>query len=102
MIDHLVFCDAIKKLKVILLQYDADKSARRFAPHAVYKSSTGKILVTGVQIDNPAEPWERLEPRNFDISKVRSAAMTDESFSKHPRFNPSGKQYARGFICRVR
>ncbi|MFX4223669.1 MAG: WYL domain-containing protein [Thalassobaculum sp.] len=94
-------CQAIAGLNIVRLKYDDDWSDRTFAPHAVYQSSTGKTLVAGVQIDNPAEPWERLEPRNFDLSKIRSVTITGKTFSRHPRFNPLDKRYARGFICRV-
>lgn len=95
-------CAAIAGLKVVRLRYDDDRQDRRFAPHAVYRSTTGKTLVTGVQIDNPAEPWERLEPRNFDLSNIKLVQQTDETFRPHPSFSPSDKRYALGIICAVR
>ena len=95
-------CDAIAKRKIVRIRYDDDLVARTYAPHIVYRTSKGNILVAGTQINNPAEPLERNEPRNFDLDKITSIDVTDEVFQPHPHFDPHDKRYRYGTVCVIR
>jgi hypothetical protein len=58
-------------------------------------------LVVGTQIDNPAEPAEKDQPRNLEIGKLQSVKLTDTGFIPDERFDPSDKRYINGFIIRI-
>lgn len=94
-------CDAIARHLLVKLRYDDDLQFRTFAPHVVYRSSTGKTLVGGTQINNPAEPLERNEPRNFDLTKIARLEVTAERFTPHPDFNRHDPRYRNGIICAI-
>jgi hypothetical protein len=93
-------CNAIRKRVLVNLRYDDDYTDRTFAPHIVYESSQGNILVAGTQDHNPAEPWEDNKPRNFDLDKITSLEVTGQQFLPHPGFNRSHKRYVRP-ICNI-
>jgi uncharacterized DUF497 family protein len=94
-------CNAISKRVLVKLKYDTDTAERTFACHGVYYSTNAKVLVVGTQIDNPAEPSENNQPRNFEIGKLTSISLTEIAFIPDERFNPSDKRYSSGFIAKV-
>jgi hypothetical protein len=94
-------CNAISKRVLVKLKYDTDTVERTFACYAVYHSSTGKVLVVGTQIDNPAEPSENYKPRNLEIGKLQSVRLTDIGFIPDERFDPNDKRYINGFLGRI-
>ena len=83
------------------LRYDDDVLDRLFAPYAVYRSTNDKVLVTGVQVKNPAEPIERFEPRNLEVGKITALEITASTFIPDRRFNPHDNKYRNGFVCRL-
>ena len=93
-------CGAIRGRLLVRLRYDDDVLDRLFAPYAVYRSANDKVLVTGVQIENPAEPIERFEPRNLEVGKITALEITDSTFIPDRRFNLHDDKYQNGFICR--
>lgn len=101
-LDHeRTLCDAISKRLLVRLRYDDDTAERLFAPYGVYQSTTSKILVTGIQVENPADPQENREPRNLEVGKIRTLTVTGAKFVADVAFNFRDKRYQRGFICRL-
>jgi len=92
-------CAAIASHQLVRLRYQDDLQFRVFAPHIVYRSSTGKTLVAGTQINNPAEPLERNEPRNFDLAELTALEVAGEKFRPHHDFDRHDKRYRNGTIC---
>jgi hypothetical protein len=95
------FCAAIRERQIVQLRYKDDVSWRLFAPHAVFHSSTEKVLVTGTQVENPSKPWDRYEPRNFEIGLIKAMTLTDDKFTPDHRFNSRDERYSHGVICAV-
>lgn len=95
-------CDAIAGCNIVEIRYGDDFQFRTFAPHIVYASSKDKTLVGGTQINNPAEPLERNEPRNFDLEKIQAVNVTANTFTPHRLFSHLDKRYQHGVICYVR
>lgn len=94
-------CQAIRvRVWVKIAQYD-DSFARTFEPYVVYESSTSKTLVGGVQIKNPLKPEDDRTYHNFDLAKIRSATLTETTFTAPFDFNPSDSRYKR-IICHVK
>lgn len=96
-------CRAIQHQLVVSLEYAKDPpgSVRTCHPHAVYESSTGKILVDVFQVSGytssgPLPAWRPLEVRL--ISTVR---VCDATFSVAPGYNPGNRDRYVRFVCRV-
>ncbi len=83
------------------LEYDQDFAPRLFAPHAVYRSTRNKINVSGMQIDNPMQPLDRLAPRIFEIGRIRAVEITMHHFQPDSQFTRSDPRYRNGIICSV-
>lgn len=94
-------CAAIKQRVLVRVRYKDDLQARLFAPYAVYEATTGKFLVMGTQISNPADPLHNYEPRNLEVGLIKGIEATSTPFTLDPRFNPNDDMYERGFLCRV-
>ncbi len=94
-------CRAISSLKLVTLSYGDDSGTRIFAPHAVYRSTTSKILVSGVQLTNTSDAINQQEPKNLEVGRITSLRITDDTFNPDRRFNPHDSRYQNGIICRV-
>ena len=94
-------CAAIGKRVLVRLLYKDDVMPRLFAPYGVYEATTGKFLVAGTQLNNPADPLSNYEPRNLEVGLIRGVAPTDTTFAADPRFNPFDEKHERGFLCRI-
>lgn len=94
-------CSAIAGRALVLIRYKDDYSERLFAPHAVYWSTRDKVNVIGTQVENPADPLDRLEPRIFEVGMIRLVQLTDSKFQPDPRFNRFDPRYQHGIICSV-
>jgi hypothetical protein len=96
-----LLCRAIAERVLVELRYDAEVPARLFAPHAVYRSTTGRINVGGTQLLNPGQPEDSYEPRVFEIGLIRTLRLTDTSFRPDARVDPEDPRYRNGVICAV-
>ena len=94
-------CDAIRTRHIVTLRYDKDVAQRSFAPHAVYHSGNDKVLVSGLQLENPADYRDRLVPRNFEVALIQSLTVTSSTFTPDPKFNRRSAKYDHGIICSV-
>ena len=83
-----LLCRAIAGRFLVELRYDAEIEPRLFAPHLVYRSTTGRINVGGTQIHNPGQPEDSYEPRLFEVGLIRTLRLTDTSFRPDCRFRP--------------
>lgn len=94
-------CRAIASLKLVILSYGDDIKSRIFAPYAVYRSTTDKILVSGAELATPSASIDQQVPKNLEVGRITKLQITDDDFSLDPRFNPHDSRYQNGFICRV-
>ena len=96
-----LLCRAIAERVLVELRYDNEVPARLFAPHVVYRSTTGKINVSGTQLLNPGQPEDSYEPRIFEIGLIRTLRLTDTNFRPDARVDPEDPRYRNGVICAV-
>ena len=96
-----LLCRAVAARALVELRYDDDPAPRLFAPHAVYRSTTGRMNVGGTQVDNPAASLDRFEPRVFEIGLIRTLRLTDTNFRPDARFSPEEPRFQEGVVCSV-
>jgi hypothetical protein len=94
-----LLCRAVAARLLVELRYDAEVEPRLFAPHLVYRSTTGRINVGGTQIHNPGQPEDSYEPRLFEVGLIRTLRLTDTSFRPDNRFRRDEPQFHEGVIC---
>ena len=94
-------CDAVRQRFVVQLRYDGDVGSRVFAPHVVYRSTGGNLLVGGVQIHNPAAPLADGELRELSLAKLRTLRVTADRFEPDGRFHFDDPRYRHGIVRRV-
>lgn len=96
-----MLCRAVAERLLVELRYDSEVVPRLFAPHLVYRASTGRVNVAGTQVDNPNQPGDVFEPRMFEIGLIRTLRLTDTSFRPDARFSPDEPRFREGVICSV-
>jgi len=94
-----LLCRALAARLLVELRYDAEIEPRLFAPHLVYRSTTGRINVGGTQIHNPGQPENSYEPRLFEVGLIRTLRLTDTNFRPDQRFRRDEPQFHEGVIC---
>ena len=93
-------CTAIRNHVLVTLKHDDDVAGRTFAPYVINKTTKGKIVVFGMQIDNASIPSQRDNPHNFEIGKLRNVELTTVKFTVDPVFNIHDPRY-RNRICPI-
>ena len=73
-----LLCRAVAARLLVELRYDAEVEPRLFAPHLVYRSTTGRINVGGTQIHNPGQPED-----SYEAAPVRSRADPHPAPDRH-------------------
>jgi len=89
-------CIAIRNSVLVSFSYDGER--RYFAPYVVHHTSTGKVCVFGMQIDNLLAPSARVDPHSFEVGKIRAIMLTTHKFEIDPQFDLSQPKYRRR-IC---
>lgn len=85
--------NAIKTRRKVELNYKGE-GYRLICPHALYKSSTGKILVDSYQLSGYSTHAEQIPGwRPFDISKITEIRVLDDMFEIASGYNPSSERY---------
>lgn len=92
---------AIRERLLVALTYEGDAAPRLFAPHALYWSKPGRLSVTGIQHDNPADPAGRNQPRVFDLPRVTALAATATPFAPGPPIDPANPKYRLGIVAAI-
>ncbi len=94
-----LLCTAIANRNMVTLHYKKEGVARTFQPSAVFHSTTGKVLVSGVQITNPAKPEDDLEAHDFEVGLIDRLSATETVWITGDTLDRSAKKYAKGIIC---
>lgn len=94
-----LLCQAVRDRVLVELRYDNEVLPRLFAPHVVYRSTTGRINVAGTQLLNPGQPEDIYEPRIFEVGLIRTVRLTDTRFRPDARVDPNDPRYRNGVIC---
>jgi hypothetical protein len=72
-----------------------------FAPHALYRATTGRLCVTGYELTEPRSTMRDDGFLTLELSRLAQVSMTSYRFSPHPNFSSSGRKYEGGMICAV-
>lgn len=91
-------CDAIKEQKIVHLRYGNEFHSRTFEPYIIYKSSTDKILVHGIQTKDDSKPLKPAKKHNFEIGLINSLSITDNIFSPDTKFSSFEKEYSSLYV----
>lgn len=92
-------CEAVRLRRVVTMTY-AGRPVR-LAPHAVFRSSGGHLLVTGPTVPRPGERPDRPGARSFDLRNIGSLTITDEAFQPDPSFDAGSHRFRHGLECSV-
>ena len=93
--------EAINRRVLVELRYDDDMAFRLIAPYVVFQTEAGSVCLSCFQINNPGEPMDANEPRNFTVGKVSAVRLTDTRFAIDPRFNRHDPKYRHGVLYSV-
>ncbi len=85
---------AIRSQRKIQINYK-NEGVRLICPHACYVSSTGKTLVDSYQIAGHSNHSEKIPGwRPFDISKITSLQVLEDTFPEAPGYNRLSDRYS--------
>ena len=76
--------DAIAERVRVLIWYKKEPQQREFEPATVYRSRTGRVCVSGLQVANAADPTENFRPHEFEVGLIRTLGLTKISFTSNP------------------
>ena len=92
--------EAIRSMKKMEINYKGEGN-RLVCPHALYVSSTGKTLVDSYQLSGFSNHSEDVPGwRPFDLSKITSLRVLEESFDIATGYNSTSDRY-RNAIAKV-
>jgi hypothetical protein len=93
--------DAVRAHLVVELKYQGRSgiATRIVQPHVVYRTSSGKVCMEGVQIagatrSGPLPGW-----REFELMKVADVRVLDATFTPAPDFDPGAPKYRHGLLA---
>jgi hypothetical protein len=85
--------EAIRSMRKMQINYKGEGN-RLVCPHALYVSSTGKTLVDSYQLSGFSNHSEEIPGwRPFDLAKISSLKILEESFDIAAGYNPSSDRY---------
>jgi WYL domain len=93
--------DAVRAHRVVELAYRGRTGvgARIVQPHAVYRTSTGKLCLDGVQISGETRSGRLPGWREFELMRVTDVRVLDATFSPAPDYNPTSPRYQHGLLA---
>ncbi|MFQ5509877.1 MAG: WYL domain-containing protein [Leptospirillia bacterium] len=92
---------AIGERRVVEIHYGRETSPRKVAPHALFRTASGHLLLSGVEMADPALGWDAYRPKNYDLRQLTAAAVTDHRFTPDPAFDPADRRFRHGIVRTV-
>ena len=88
-------CQAIRARAQVEMTYKTELAVRVVEPYAVFYSPSDatSVCMTGNQIRNFGDPFDRLGPRNFEVRLIATLRVTDTTFVPDPRFCQTSAKY---------
>jgi hypothetical protein len=83
------------------LLYDGDGIPRLVEPHAVYHSSTGRVMVDAFQLAGPTHSGSVPGWRQFELERIEDVRVGDTPFMPAPDYHPESDRYGYGVIAQV-
>jgi hypothetical protein len=96
--------EAILTRRELSLYYARDGSAegeRVVAPHALFRSSDGRLFLHAYQATGVSTRGELPDWRRFALESIVGAALLDSPFVLRSDYDPSSKAYSAGLLVSV-
>jgi len=93
--------EAIASRRVLAIRYGNERLPRHFAPYLYRLAKNGNVIVIGMQIENPNSLDGNDERRSFNVSKITSLELTEQTFVPVDTFKPDDPSHASGIIACV-
>jgi hypothetical protein len=90
--------DAVREHRVVELVYRG-RGSRIVHPHAVYRTSTGKLCLDGLQVSGESSSGRLPGWREFELMKVAEVRVLDARFEPAPDYNPTSTRYEHGLLA---
>ena len=98
-----VLCQAIRARAQVEMTYKTELAVRVVEPYAVFHSpnNAAKVCMSGNQIRNFGDPFDKLGPRTFEVGLISTLRVTDTTFVPDPRFDHSHTKDQNGVLCSI-
>ena len=90
--------DAVRAHRAVELRYRG-QGARVVHPHAVYRTSSGTLIVEGVQVSGVTRSGALPGWRDFELMKVSDVRVLDVEFELAAEYDRSAPRYRHGLIA---
>jgi hypothetical protein len=93
--------DAVRAHRVVELVYRGREGvgARIVHPHAIYRTSTGKLCMEGVQVGGITRSGALPGWRDFELMRVVDVRILEATFIPAPEFDPAAPKYRYGLLA---
>jgi WYL domain len=93
--------EAIEARRSLFLVYRAG-ATRVVQPHALYRTSGGRLFLDAYQVAGASSSGELPGWREFDLALTTELEPLDDAFEVAPGFDPGALKYRRGVVAIVR
>jgi hypothetical protein len=93
--------EAIEARRTLFLVYRAG-ATRVVQPHALYRTSGGRLLLDAYQVAGESSSGDLPGWREFDLALVSDIEPLADGFDVAPGFDPGALKYRRGVVAMVR
>jgi hypothetical protein len=89
--------DAVRAHRAVELTYRG--GSRIVHPHAVYRSSSGKLCLDGVQVAGASRSGTLPGWREYELMKIADVRVLDTSFDTDNGYKPGSEKYRHGLLA---
>ena len=84
------------------MTYANELAVRVVEPYAVFHSpkDATKVWLSGNQIRNFGDPFDKLGPRDFEVRLIGTLRVTNTTFIPDPRFGQTSAKHLNG-LCSI-
>ena len=93
--------DAVREHRAVELVYRGrtGMGVRLVHPHAVYRTSGGKLFLDGVQVGGQTQSGALPGWREFELMRVVDVRVLDTTFETAPDYNRAAPKYRHGLLA---
>lgn len=94
-------CLAIQNREVLRFRYDNTFVYRLFEPYVIYRSATGRMMVSGLERQLGDKVFEMPAPAKFEITRIRNLGFAGQTFAALADFSSYRAEFGRHVPCAV-
>jgi predicted DNA-binding transcriptional regulator YafY len=93
--------EAVRAHRAVELRYRARDGVRSriVHPHAVFRTSNGKLVMEGVQVAGDTRSGSLPGWREFELMRVADIRVLDATFTPSPDYEKSAPKYRHGLLA---